>query len=62
MNNLKLLVALKFYVALATAIAVSILTVYGPDTTVGHVATIVVAVGGAVAVFVARNQDPNKTE
>lgn len=57
MNDLKFRTALKFYVALVTAIAVSLLTVYGPDTTVGHVVAVIVAVGGAVGVFFARNQD-----
>jgi len=61
MNDLKFRAALKFYVALAAAIAVSILAVYGPNTAVGHVATVVIAVGGAIGVFLAKNQDPDKT-
>lgn len=62
MNDLKFRNALKFYIALVTAIAASLVTVYGPDTTTGHVVAVVVAVGGAIAVFFARNADPNKTE
>jgi hypothetical protein len=61
MNDLKFRAALKFYVALVTAVAVSILAVYGPGTAVGHVVTVIVAVGGAIGVFLAKNQDPDKT-
>jgi hypothetical protein len=41
----------KAYVALAVGIATALLGIYGPDTPVGQVLTVIVAVGGAIAVW-----------
>jgi hypothetical protein len=45
----------KAYVALAVGIATSLLSIYGPDTPVGQVLTVIVAVGGAIAVWTVPN-------
>lgn len=50
--------AIKFWVALAGAVAGSLSTLYGPDTTVGHVITIVILVAGAVAVYLSPKNAP----
>lgn len=47
--------AAKFLVGLVTAVAVAVSTVYGPETTVGHVVTIVLAVAGAIGVYLVPN-------
>lgn len=47
----------KTIVAVVSAVGTALLTVYGPDTQVGHVLTVIVAVAGAVAVYAI----PNKT-
>jgi hypothetical protein len=45
----------KAYVALAVGIATALLGIYGPDTPVGQVLTVIVAVGGAIAVWTVPN-------
>jgi hypothetical protein len=45
----------KAYTALVVGIATALLGVYGPDTQVGQVLTVVVAVGGAIAVWTVPN-------
>jgi hypothetical protein len=47
----------KAYVALAVGIATALLGIYGPDTPVGQVLTVIVAVGGAIAVWTVPNAD-----
>jgi hypothetical protein len=47
--------AAKFVVGLVTAVAVAVSTIYGPDTAVGHVITIVLAVAGALGVYLTPN-------
>lgn len=50
----------KFWVGLVTAVAVALATVYGPDTTAGKVITIVLAVAGALGVYLVPNKpDPS---
>jgi len=49
--------AAKAYVALVGSVATALLGIYGPDTTVGHVLTIVVAISTAVVTFQVRNRD-----
>lgn len=41
----------KAYTALVVGIATALLGIYGPDTRVGQVLTVIVAVGGAIAVW-----------
>jgi hypothetical protein len=50
----------KAYTALVVGIATALLGVYGPDTQVGQVLTVVVAIGGAVAVWSVPNASANK--
>lgn len=48
--------AAKFVVGLVTAVAVALSTIYGPDTTAGHVITVVLAIAGAVGVYLVPNK------
>ena len=50
--------AAKFVVGLVTAVGVALSTIYGPDTTVGHVVTIALAVAGAIGVYLTPNAPP----
>ena len=50
----------KAYVALVVSIATALLGIYGPETTVGHVLTVIVAVGGAVAVWTVPNASADR--
>lgn len=52
----------KAYTALVVGIATALLGVYGPDTQVGQVLTVVVAVGGAIAVWTVPNATPPSAE
>lgn len=54
----KLAPATKAVAAFVGSVATALLGLYGPDTTIGHVLTIVVAVATALAVF----QFPNTPE
>lgn len=47
----------KAYVALVVGIATALLGIYGPDTKVGEVLTVIVVVGGAFAVWKVPNAD-----
>lgn len=46
----------KTIVAVITAAATGLLTVYGPDTQVGHILTVIVAIAGAVGVYAVPNK------
>ena len=48
--------AAKAYVALVGAIATALLGIYGPDTQVGQVLTVVVAIATAIATFAVPNR------
>lgn len=48
--------AAKFVVGLITAVAVTLSTVFGAETTAGRVLTIVLAVAGAVGVYLVPNK------
>lgn len=48
--------AAKAYVALIGAIATALLGIYGPETTVGQVLIVIVAVATAVVTFVVPNK------
>jgi hypothetical protein len=48
----------KAYTALVVGIATALLGIYGPDTGVGQVLTVIVAVGGAIAVWSVPNATP----
>ena len=50
--------AAKAYVALVGAIAVALLGIYGPETTVGHWLTVIAAVCTAIATFAVPNKQP----
>lgn len=50
--------AAKAYVALVGAIATALLGIYGPDTQVGQILTVVVAIATAIATFAVPNRDP----
>lgn len=54
---LKPLEAAKAYVALVGSIAVGLLAVYGPETVVGQVLTVVAIIATAIATFVVPNAD-----
>lgn len=45
----------KTIVAVVSAVGTALLTVYGPDTQVGHVLTVVIAVAGALGVYLVPN-------
>jgi hypothetical protein len=51
-----LLTKAKAYVALVGSVATALLALYGPDTQVGHILTVVVALATAFSV----HQVPNK--
>lgn len=48
----------KFFVAAAGACATSLVTVFGPDSAVGQIATVVLATLTALAVFLVPNVTP----
>jgi uncharacterized membrane protein YdcZ (DUF606 family) len=48
--------AAKFVVGLITAVAVTLSTLFAPDSTVGQVVTIVLAVAGAIGVYLVPNK------
>lgn len=50
--------AAKFVVGLIAAVAGSLSTAFGPDTTIGHVITIVILVAGAIGVYLVPNAVP----
>lgn len=45
----------KFWVGLVSAVATSLLTVLAPDTNVAHILTVVVALAGAIGVYLVPN-------
>jgi hypothetical protein len=55
--NRHLLENAKAYVALLGAIATALLGVYGPDTSVGQVLTVIVAVATPLATWAVPNAD-----
>ena len=50
--------AAKFVVGLVTAVAVALSTTFGADTTAGKVITVVLAVAGAIGVYLVPNAGP----
>ena len=56
MNHI--LVNAKAYVALVGSICTGLLAVYGPDTTVGQVLTVVAVVATAVGTWAVPNAEP----
>lgn len=52
----------KTIVAVVSAVATALLTVYGPDTQVGHILTVIVAVVGALGVYLVPNAAGNSDE
>lgn len=46
----------KFYVALAGAVATALLSVFGPDSRVGQVLTVISVVATAVGVYLVPNK------
>lgn len=56
--NAHVLANAKAYVALVGAIATALLGIYGPETEIGQVLTVIVAVATAVATWTVPNLDP----
>lgn len=50
--------AAKFWVSLAAALAGGALTVVAPDSQVGHILSVVIALAGTVAVYMVPNAGP----
>lgn len=48
----------KFWVGLVAAVATSLLAVLAPDSNVAHILTVVVALAGALGVYLVPNAGP----